>query len=262
MKVRLTLVAAALSMAFGVAYANDPVDPALITNKTNIENDIKVKGEVYVGGKIAVSAESSAVTDNSQDTMGNRASNTTNSPNDAGLSGGAASGAKGNIGINSAAGAGNAQSNQTAISSVDAKDVFASAQNFNTQKTSSNYSDNSNHSPNTASIGSGALQNVQGNVGVNVAAGSGNAQGNATSLAVGSNGVIAKATSTSRQTTTHNDSDNAAYCVGSPNNASISGGALTGAMGNIGVNVAAGAGNAQYNSLAMSTAVSACSTCK
>jgi hypothetical protein len=256
MKVRLTLVAAALSMAFGVAYANDPVDPALITNKTNIENDIKVKGEVYVGGKIAVSAESSAVTDNSQDTTRNLSGNLNHSGNTASV-GDAGKNAKGNIGMNAASGSGNAQSNQTAISSVDARDVFASAQNFNTQKTISNWSVSVQHSPNQATVDSGALANAQGNIGVNVAAGAGNAQGNATSMAIGTSGVIAKATSTSKQETAGNVSLNAALCDTSPNTALIGGGALSGATGNIGVNVAAGAGNAQYNSLAMSTAGSA-----
>ncbi len=261
MKLRHTLIASLITLAFGAAYANDPVDPALIENHTKIVNDIKVKGDVHVKGKIEVKAESAAVTDNSQNTTGNDSYNRTDSPNTAKMDG-IAKDAKGNIGLNAAAGAGNAQANQTAISKVDAKDVFASAQNFSTQKTKGNYSDNVDRSPNTAKLSGNALAGAQGNIGVNIAAGSGNAQANATAMAVGEGGVIAKATSTSKQTTLHNDSTNKANCVGSPNDALLVGGALAGAQGNIGVNVAAGAGNAQFNSLAMSTAASSCATCK
>jgi hypothetical protein len=261
MKVRHTLIASVITLAFGVAYANDPLDPAKIENHTKIVNDIKVKGDVKVSGEIKVKAESAAVTDNTQDTKGNSSYNTTDSPNTAKVDG-VAKDAKGNIGLNAAAGAGNAQANQTAISKVDAKDVFASAQNFSTQNTKSNYSDNVNGSPNTAKLSGSALAGAQGNIGVNIAAGSGNAQANATAMAVGDGGVIAKATSTSKQSTWKNDSDNKAHCVGSPNDALLTGGALAGAQGNIGVNVAAGAGNAQFNSLAMSTAVAGCASCK
>jgi hypothetical protein len=263
MKARLTLIAAAMTLALGVAHANGPVDPALIKNTTIISNQIAVEGKVAVAGNIKVGAEAASVTDNSQDTTGNKVSAANNSANNASVDGGAGAKASGNIGVNISAGAGNAQANQTAISKVDAKDVFASAQNFSTQNTNSNLSNSASKSPNNAVLSGGALAGASGNLGVNVAAGAGNAQGNATAISAGDGGVVAKATSTSKQTTSSGVTGiSPLTCDGSPNTAVLGGGALAGATGNIGVNVAAGAGNAQYNSLAIATAVAPCSSCK
>lgn len=81
--------------------------------------------------------------------------------------------AYGNIGVNLAAGALNAQSNQIAL-------VSATSTVVNTRQTvTTTASVNGNLS---ASLGAGALAGASGNIGVNVAAGVGNAQSN--SLAI------------------------------------------------------------------------------
>ncbi len=168
--------------------------------------------------------------------------------------------AQGNVGVNISAGAGNGQSNQAALASIDASDVFASAQVFSSQKTG----DNGMHmvgAANSASMGDNMLAGAKGNVGVNIAAGAGNLQSNALAASVnmGSGrkggepvGALAKATASNDQATYGND---LSMCGCRPNNAAtLNGGALANAVGNIGVNIAAGAGNAQSNGLAISTA--------
>jgi hypothetical protein len=78
-------------------------------------------------------------------------------------------GASGNIGVNLAAGALNAQANQIALISAP-QAAIASQQNLHTvaQLTGNT----------TAKLGAGALAAVSGNVGVNIASGVGNAQFN------------------------------------------------------------------------------------
>ncbi|MGQ7245870.1 hypothetical protein ACUN9Y_00835 [Halomonas sp. V046] len=102
---------------------------------------------------------------------------------------------------------------------------------------------------NNANIGDNALQGAAGNIGANVAAGDGNQQANDAALASSdASTVFGQAASFSVQSS----SNNATTVMGSPNNARMNGNALRDASGNIGVNIAAGVGNAQHNSLAAS----------
>ncbi|MDT8894572.1 hypothetical protein RSO41_07870 [Halomonas sp. I1] len=102
-------------------------------------------------------------------------------------------------------------------------------------------------STNDASLDGNALRNAAGNIGVNVAAGDNNQQANDAALAASDAArVFGQAASFSAQSSSGNWTKNS----GSPNNASMGGNALRGASGNIGVNVAAGVGNGQQNSLA------------
>jgi hypothetical protein len=80
------------------------------------------------------------------------------------------SGASGNVGVNIAAGALNAQANQIALVSSPAADV-------NTLQDA--HATASVNGSGTATIGAGALAHVSGNVGVNVVSGVGNVQSNA-----------------------------------------------------------------------------------
>ncbi|MEW6344883.1 MAG: hypothetical protein RXR20_34080 [Paraburkholderia sp.] len=79
-------------------------------------------------------------------------------------------GASGNVGVNIAAGALNAQANQIALISSPAADV-------NTLQDAHAAASVSGSS--TASLGAGALAHVSGNVGVNIVSGAGNVQSNA-----------------------------------------------------------------------------------
>ncbi|EHP41680.1 hypothetical protein OR16_17786 [Cupriavidus basilensis OR16] len=244
------------AFAGGFSYFDRP-DDADIYSQTAISNDIYVRGFGFAWGDIHFRSESGAVVNSQQSARDNhvRIGPSTNS---AFGGGNALFNAQGNIGVNISAGAGNGQSNQAALASIDASDVFASAQVFSSQKTG----DNSMHmvgAANSASMGDNMLAGAKGNVGVNIAAGAGNLQSNALAASVnmgsGSRqpvGALAKATASNDQTTYGND---LSMCGCRPNNAAtLNGGALANAVGNIGVNIAAGAGNAQSNGLAISTA--------
>ncbi|MEX3824601.1 cell wall anchor protein, partial [Paraburkholderia sp. BR14262] len=168
---------------------------------------------------------------------------------DANTGNGAATGVTGNLGVNIAEGINNAQSNDVALASVDMGNVFGNAQIFNTQASSG-----SAHVKNfnlNASVGDGSLANVSGNVGVNVASGIGNAQNN--SLAGSVTTATPGAYSTVAMVATDNSSQNANMsAVGQfQGTASLGANTLTGAQGNIGVNIAGGIGNLQHNGMAI-----------
>ncbi|MGF6777968.1 cell wall anchor protein [Paraburkholderia sp. GAS334] len=162
---------------------------------------------------------------------------------------GAGSGVSGNLGINIAEGIDNAQSNDTSLASVDVGNVFGNAQIFNKQS-SSGHAKINNFNLN-ASIGDNSLQGVSGNVGVNVASGIGNAQNN--SLAGAVTTTSPGAAKTTAMVATEESSQNASMSVKGQfqGTAMLGAGALAGASGNIGVNIAGGAGNLQHNGLAI-----------
>ncbi|MEH6418249.1 hypothetical protein [Pseudomonas sp. CGJS7] len=255
MKAQLTLLALALGVAIAApAYAEG--DDAQIHSDTRIGNHIDVSGKVRVKGHIRVASESAATVDQDQLTDANASLG--DGDHDARLGGNALSDAQGNIGANVAAGVGNAQANDTALSAVDGEKVFASAMTFNSQASSFNYA--YSNQPDTyyeATLNGDALSNARGNIGVNVAAGVGNAQSNAMAASVNSSGTIAKAASDSEQDAWLNEL--AAACD-LDTFATLGGNALSGAQGNIGANVAAGVGNLQHNGLSIATA--SCGSCQ
>ncbi|WP_026121396.1 hypothetical protein [Paraburkholderia kururiensis] len=177
---------------------------------------------------------------------------------------GALAGAQGNIGVNMATGANNAQSNDAALANMDVGPVFGSAQIFSTQSSSGKAKVGPLNF--VAAVGSGVLAGASGNVGVNVASGAGNVQNN--SLAVSSTTV---AKSDPRGWDEHSKSGNGGEVIASDQNcqtaeAGVKGsftgssylgaGALAGATGNIGVNIASGVGNLQHNGLAVASVAS------
>jgi hypothetical protein len=257
MKLHHTLLAAALlAIAAPAAFAEG--DDADIYSNWDMYNSIYVIGDVWAGGFIEVKSESGALVDQDQRTDSNWSLG--DGDNSATVDGDALSEAQGNIGANVAAGVGNAQANDVALSSVDGKKVFASAMIFNSQTTDSNFGTDARRADNQlfydATVTDNALAGAAGNIGLNVAAGVGNAQTNALAASVNSSGTIAKASADSEQFTFWNEL--AAACD-LDNTALLSGSALSGAVGNIGVNIAAGVGNAQHNGLAI--AVAACELC-
>lgn len=263
MRTKILAIAAMVALsssafAGGFSYFDRP-DDADIFSQTAISNDIYVRGFGFAWGDIHFKSESGAVVNSQQSARDNNV-RIGPSSNSATGGGNALFNAQGNIGVNISAGAGNGQSNQAALASIDASDVFASAQVFSSQKTG----DNGVHmagATNSASMGDNMLAGAKGNVGVNIAAGAGNLQSNALAASVNTGGgrgggqpvgVLAKATASNDQTTYGND---LSMCGCRPSNAAtLNGSALVNAVGNIGVNIAAGAGNAQSNGLAISAA--------
>jgi hypothetical protein len=178
------------------------------------------------------------------------------------MGGGALAGATGNIGVNIAAGANNAQSNDAALAHMDVGPVFGNAQIFSSQTSSGTGTIGDFNL--VAAIGDGALAGATGNVGVNVASGLGNIQNN--SLA-----VSATTDSSNGNGDDHHSkkgSGQGGEVIASDQNcqiaestvkgtfmgtASLGAGALAGASGNIGLNIAVGGGNLQHNGLAIAS---------
>lgn len=126
---------------------------------------------------------SGAIVDSKQFTDSNAVDNQ-HSENNATVGSGTGVNATGNVGINVAAGDNNAQANDAALASSDAMDVFGQSEIYSAQHSAGNATTNAG-SPNSAVLGSGSLQGASGNIAVNVAAGTSNAQQN--SLAASSN---------------------------------------------------------------------------
>jgi hypothetical protein len=163
--------------------------------------------------------------------------------------GNAATGVKGNLGINVAMGIDNAQSNDVSLASVDIGNVFGSAQAFSNQS-SAGHARIDNFVLN-ASIGDGSLAGVSGNVGVNVASGVSNVQNN--SLAGSMTTTHAGLAKTVAMVATDDNTQAAGAQIDGRfvGTAMLGANTLTGATGNIGVNIAGGAGNLQHNGLAI-----------
>lgn len=244
--INLAVAAAVLSTASAAALAGPPPDSVFIGNHSMISNDIDVDGSAHVFGKISISSESKAVTENSQLFIGNL-SGSSFGTNYATIDGGSGNGAQGNLGLNVAAGSGNAQGNEVALSALDSGIVFAAAQTFSTQTARVNGTA-SNHTPNNAGVHD-ALNGVKGNLGANVAAGEGNLQDNQVAASVNTSGALATATGSNQQVIAINFSGDDPWRVA--NEATLSG-ALGSVQGNAGANVAAGVGNLQHNGLSIS----------
>jgi hypothetical protein len=244
---KLAIVSAVLA-----AFSAPVLAQATLKNTTNISNTVSVTGGALVTGVIPVGAEAGAVASNAQGSAGNLVI-TIGGGNDASVAN-SANGITGNAGINTTAGTGNAQSNETAVASLeDAASVFASAQTFSTQVSAVNthialFTDN-------AATLDHSVNHAVGNVGVNIAAGSGNMQDNQLAAAsrtgwIGS-GTVAKATGSNEQVVALTLNADVGFTM---TNAATITGSLTSASGSVGANVAAGYGNLQHNSLSIASA--------
>lgn len=187
-----------------ISYQNE-ADVELKT-EWKLENDIEVEGRVEVRGIIPVAAESGAMVDTKQQSTGHTVGNNI-VDNDAVVGDNALNGAQGNVGLNVSAGDNNAQSNDAALSAVDAAQVFANAQSFGYQKAAGNSTVNY-ATRNRAVLGGNALQGAQGNIGVNITAGNSNVQANALSASVNDSGTLAKASSYTNQYSAGNQTAN------------------------------------------------------
>jgi hypothetical protein len=251
MKLRLSLLALGLSVAAAPAFASGG---AIIQNATVSIDLMGTAGFVNVSGDIDVSSKSAAVADQNQDSESNMSLG--DGDHIANLGGNALLGAQGNIGVNVGAGVGNEQANDAALSAVDAGKVFATAMVDSHQFTAYQYGESGTIDTNyNASLDGSALANARGNIGVNVVAGVGNVQGNGMAGSINTSGRYAIATSASDQLVGANElNSDGSFFADLDVYATLGGNALSGAQGNIGVNVAAGVGNAQHNGLAIASA--------
>ncbi len=254
---KLSVLATALTLSFG-AMADEPDAQAIVGNTaasaqtaTSSRADVSSSSMQWFGmGEVAGEATASSTTN--QASTDNVSANSMNSANNARMESGAAEGATGNIGVNIAAGTGNLQGNSASIVSTAADDVFSTASTFAKQTTLTNFAINLENSPNEAYLDA-ALAGASGNIGVNIAAGSGNVQSNQLSMIEVGSTRAARASTAIDQTATGNNGDASSSfrSMDSANNAVIAAGALAFAGGNIGVSVAAGVGNAQANALSV-----------
>ncbi|MFD0739705.1 hypothetical protein ACFQZQ_10480 [Lysobacter koreensis] len=265
MKLHRTLLAIGLASLFvaGPALAVEDADDAFLDNVTSLWDITDTFGLVFIDGSVEVSARSGAVVEQTQLTGGLFSNHLTGDSNLSATMGSALDGASGNIGVNIAAGVGNAQSNDAALSSLtddsNADATYASAMVFSDQTAYDNTAEATWFNDYDAAVTDGALAGATGNIGVNVAAGVGNAQSNALAASTNSAGTVAYATSDSNQEADGNEIS-LDFLPSLNLTASLDGGALNGASGNIGVNIASGVGNLQHNSLAIASA-STCVTC-
>lgn len=287
MNVKLSLLALAVAAVFATPAMAQSRDDAETNTYTNISNHIDVDGRVEVRGRIRVDAEGAATIDQDQAAFGNRSDG--DGDHTASFGDNALNGASGNIGVNVSAGVGNAQSNDAAITNLslaksgggsddpdDSDDqglvgpadhdedsdvrhgAMATAMVFSTQASIGNSASSEEEGTfYTATLDGEALGGVAGNVGVNVAAGVGNAQSNGMAASIAEGAVIAKASSDSEQVSMMNSLDSSHGDLDLI--ATFGGNALLGATGNIGVNVASGVGNLQHNGLAIAS--STCNAC-
>jgi len=266
MKVQMTVLALALAACCGTAFAQDDSET---NTKTYITNLIDVGGKVKVEGTIRVDSEAAANVDEDQYTIENQSIG--DGDHTAHMTDNALRNSRGNIGVNVGAGVGNAQSNDASITTLasrggsdddsrhgghdddrGAAGALSTAMVFSTQASLGNFATTREYDTNyRATLDGDALRDVQGNVGVNVAAGVGNAQSNGMAASV-ADASIAKSSADSEQLSFYNELLSA--CGDLDVFATFGGNALQAASGNIGVNVAAGVGNLQHNGLAIAAA--------
>lgn len=203
------LAAAIASLSImGAVQANEHEEEgAHLSKHVSVTKDVEYSGNVEVDGRVQVNSLGMAVIDQSQKIEDNEVGND-RTDNNAVLIGNSLRNGKGNIGVNMAGGDHNAQSNSAALAATDASFVFGSAdaEVFTHQHASGNLAIN-HGTINNAGFGANALENARGNIGVNVAAGNYNIQGNSFAGSVAS-GSMGEATVSVAQHSSGNDTLN------------------------------------------------------
>ncbi len=251
---RYTVVAAAAAALFagGSAWAGGGDGPGRHHHHHHEHSGIIVKGLITVNAKAGAATSNVQTIGTSGPMLGTGSPQTITLPSQnmtATIGNNAAAGGSGNIGLNSAAGVQNAQANDTSIARIAAQNVFGTATVSNLQTVSGVSASGGfpfSGVTTNASLGDSALKGASGNLSVNIAAGSSNAQSNAMAITQSANPTLAMATATSVQQASGN-SESGNFT----NTASIGGNALMNASGNVGVNVASGVANLQHNGLSM-----------
>jgi len=197
-------------------------------------------------------AESRVVQRTRGDSGGDSGGDSNRSSNEARIDTGAGERLLGNLGLNVAAGSGNAQSNTGALQRQSDSTVFATSTTSVNQSTRANRRNGQTDAPNEAGLDA-ALAGASGNLGINIIAGAGNAQSNQFAVV-----EVEQASALHAVTTVDQKSAGSRLNAGSPSglrdsaqNATIGNGALFQLNGSVGVSVGAGNGNAQANSLSV-----------
>ena len=179
-----------------------------IKKSVTFDQNVAIRGGALVYGRILVNSSATAVVDDKQINHDNKVLNQHHN-NNATVNGAAMSGARGNIGVNVAAGDNNMQDNAAAISAADARFVFGAsdAEVFVNQDSIRNTVINSGN-VNNASVNGNAFMGAAGNIGVNVAAGNSNLQKNNAAIAV-SGGSLSTSTVSNLQQSGGNNTLNA-----------------------------------------------------
>ncbi|MBV8680310.1 MAG: hypothetical protein JO338_07685 [Aquitalea sp.] len=250
----------------GVAYAsgsdtpNDPSSSTTSKISNNLSNtysntNVNLTGTAYLEG-IAVyevfdpkaDAMASARVDDVQKNLGNKLDVT--DPTSATMSGSVTS-IQGNAGVNNASGFFNQQANNVSIASATGKQSGAAAAvSFEQLNDGNNYTFEQpmwgTSNAMTATV-TNSVNGIQGNAGVNNAAGAGNQQKNDVALASASSAVLATASAGGTQV---NQGTSVTTFFPLSGTAGISG-SVNGITGNVGLNNAAGLSNQQVNSLSV-----------
>jgi hypothetical protein len=269
--------------AVGVAgvASNQSTSGNQVTNKAGVHNDSAIEGNAAYGASGNIGANvasgdnneqsnaasivsdgtSSTAADNfafsvSQQSSSNNGTHNGKTVNNASINNQAFENASGNIGANDASGDNNSQSNQTALATDASKDDDVSFAFTGAKQSSRNNETHNYGAANNAGVEGAAFEGAGGNLGINVVSGDNNEQLNSLSASVGTTNAVAVALGFVDQTSHGNNTSNdpaRQWCdqIATVNNASIQGSALAGAQGNIGINVAAGTGNLQGNTLSM-----------
>ncbi|MFI9652214.1 hypothetical protein [Guyparkeria halopsychrophila] len=159
---------------------NVDVEKNVAVNKTH--NEMERVDRVL--RDIAINASAGATANDRQINQGNTVDNL-GVTNDAFISDNVGNGASGNIGMNVAAGDTNVQDNAAALAAVDAGFVFGeSYSEVNVAQTNTDNETMNEGVINGANVQQSAFANASGNIGVNVASGTGNAQKNTMAASV------------------------------------------------------------------------------
>jgi hypothetical protein len=251
------------NMQSNVLY-NNVLSTTIINNSTTNTNT-SLNGNVTINGNIEIDSSAGAVVDGKQHINGNEVvfdnvddDDDGNDANDSvviNTVNGFNVNANGNVGVNIASGQYNVQSNDAAISSSSSDNgsgddgSWASASTTNWQRLNDTYYGGDGSSDSYADRNTATVGDVTGNgsIGVNAAAGAFNMQGNKMAIATAAETSLAKATSGSLQSVTAN-------MIAVQDSQNISDIGTVSGSGNLHVNVAAGVGNLQSNSLSIASA--------
>lgn len=245
------------------------------SKKRNSES-ISTSGHIDVEGDLVITGKADASADGKQTSYYNNVDNDPGTKNKATMGArhddpSVIVGSTGNFGANVAAGDNNQQENTLTLASADLSFVTgggdkgcgygSSCGGNNDPKTTSggaaiafssgvqdaefNHTSNQG-TTNTATLGS--TLDIQGNGGINVAAGDSNQQRNAMALASATSAILASATASNLQVNDHNWTENS---CGTTNTATLS--SAVNASGNLGLNVVAGTNNQQSNTLVVAS---------
>ncbi|RXZ44930.1 hypothetical protein [Crenobacter cavernae] len=260
-KLQKTAIFLALSAAMSVAYANgDDTDldnelenemsiSTSLDNDSSYEEEFEVEVEVEAEFDPELEGLANASTHDVQKNLDNEVDTEVSYEADVEES---VTDIEGNAGVNVAAGVFNQQANNVAIASLDDGEDAAVRATTAFEQLNADNEIETDYSAMDADVEE-SVEDIEGNVGLNVAAGIGNQQKNDLAIAVADEGVLASASSTGFQMNADNEVESDNGWWGGATSASLSD-SVNDIEGNVGVNLAAGIGNQQVNTLSIASA--------